>query len=215
MEIAELSVKKHHVLPTISSDCSPEAGPAMTEPAPRRTFEEIYRNHGQRVLNLAFKFVKQEDVARDMTQDVFMKVYEHLDTFRDESDIATWIHRIALNHLMNYLKRERRYSWFALMEENVADAFHSNRTASMAIHQSDDPTPHTMLETSEREQILSEAVESLPPKYRVPFLLQRDEGMSQREIAAALDISVSAVEARIHRAKKKLIDKLEPWLDHI
>ena len=58
-------------------------------------------------------------------------------------------------------------------------------------------------------------IQELPPKYRVPLVLHHYEGMAYKDIAAVMEISLSAVEARIHRAKKQLVKKLEPWLDRI
>ncbi len=187
----------------------------MGERAAPATFEEMYREHGARVLNLAFRCCGNEELARDLTQDVFVKVYTSLGSFRGESDMYTWIHRIALNHIMNVLKRERRFRWIGLMEESVADALHDERQTSSSAMHSPDPGPDRVLEQAEREAVVQSAVGSLPVKYRIPFVLFRYDGLSYLEIAGMMNLSLSAVEARIHRAKKQLIAKLQPWLGHI
>jgi len=189
--------------------------PRLSDRAAPATFEEMYRDHGARVLGLAFRCSGNEELARDLTKDIFVKVYENLGSFRNESDPYTWIHRIALNHIMNVLKRERRFRWIGLMEESVADAIHDDRPASAFSMHSPAPGPDRILEQSEREAVVQGAIASLPVKYRIPFVLFRYDGLSYLEIAGILNLSLSAVEARIHRAKKQLIKNLTPWLGHI
>ena len=77
------------------------------------------------------------------------------------------------------------------------------------------PSPAQILEDEERNKMVKSFVDGLPPKYRVPFTLFKYEGMSYKEIAESLEISLSAVETRIHRARKQLVTKLEPWLKHL
>jgi RNA polymerase sigma-70 factor (ECF subfamily) len=180
------------------------------------SFEEIYARFGERVLNLAYRFTRDEESARDMTQEVFTKVYENLGAFREESGLYTWIHRIAVNHILNHLKKERRHRWLSLMDERVGDLLNDERVVEPAFHHRvTPPGPDRILEAAERDQVVRTAVASLPVKYRVPFELFRFEEMSYQEIADAMGLSLSAVEARIHRAKKQLLSKLEPWLDSI
>ena len=189
--------------------------PDLEEQTSASTFEKLYCDYSKRVLNLAYRFTGQQELARDLTQDIFMKVYQNLETFREESHVYTWIHRIALNHIMNYLKRERRFKWFSLLDEDIGDVLHNERIDQSLWGQTGSPSPDRILEQSERDNILWSAVESLPVKYRVPFVLFRFDGISYQGIADTMQLSLSAVEARIHRAKKQLIKKLEPWLDHI
>lgn len=180
------------------------------------SFEEIYKLHGERVLNLAYRFTRGGESARDMTQEIFVKVYQNLATFREQSEVYTWIHRIAVNHILNYLKQEKRHRWLSLMEENVGELLHDEKKIEATFRSRfSPPRPDHIIEASEREKIVRSAVESLPVKYRVPFELYRFEGMSYQEIADIMNLSLSAVEARIHRAKKKIIKTLEPWLNNI
>ncbi len=86
-------------------------------------FEHLYRSHAEKILNLAFRMTGREDVAKDLTQDVFLKLYERHQDFRGDSQIYTWIYRIAVNHILNYLKKEKRMRWFDLLDKNVADLF--------------------------------------------------------------------------------------------
>ena len=189
-------------------------GAAGTQLAPGTPpFEEIYREYGGRILNLLYRFTSREQVARDLLQDVFIKVYEHMDSFENRSQIYTWIYRIAVNHALNHLKKERRNLWFDLMDETVAELVRKEKIDAPGFGAGEVLRPDEALEDLEREQHLKRAIDSLDPKYRIPFLLFRDEHLRYDEIAKVLDISHSAVESRIHRARKMLIEKLSPLLE--
>jgi RNA polymerase sigma-70 factor (ECF subfamily) len=179
------------------------------------TFDEVYTAHAERVLNLAFRLTGDEDVARDLSQEIFIKVYQNLDTFEHRSQIFTWIYRIAINHINNHLKKERRRRWVPLIESKISDVaseatFEPGQWGSAAV-----PSSEKGLERSQRAQIVWNTVQTLEAKYRVPLVLHHYEGLSYKEITEAMQISMSAVESRIHRAKKQLIKELEPWLDKI
>jgi RNA polymerase sigma-70 factor (ECF subfamily) len=174
------------------------------------SFEEIYREYGERVLNLLYRFTSREQVARDLLQDVFIKVYEHMDSFENRSQIYTWIYRIAVNHALNYLKRERRNLWFNLMDETVGELLTKEKIDAPGLGTGDVLRPDQLLEDKQREQFTQQAIDALHPNYRIPFVLFKDEHLSYDEIAKMLNISHSAVETRIHRARKTLIKRLRP-----
>jgi RNA polymerase sigma-70 factor, ECF subfamily len=173
-------------------------------------FEEIYREYADRTLNLLYRFTSREPVARDLLQDVFIKVYENMDSFERRSQIYTWIHRIAVNHAINYMRRERRTLWFNLLDETVGDLLKQEKVEMSGLGGGDVLRPDEILERSEADELVRRAVDSLPVKYKVPFVLFKDEHMGYTEIANVLEISLSAVESRIHRARKMLIKKLSP-----
>ena len=174
------------------------------------SFEEIYRTHGERILNLLYRFTPREQVARDLLQDVFIKVYEHMGSFEKRSQIYTWIYRIAVNHALNYLKRERRNLWVDLMDESIGELLTRDRTETAGFGKSDPTQPDQILEDKEQVIFTQQAIDALHPNYRVPFVLFKDEHLSYDEIAKVLNLSHSAVETRIHRARKVLIKKLGP-----
>ncbi len=174
------------------------------------SFEEIYRTYGERILNLLYRFTPREQVARDLLQDVFIKVYEHIGTFENRSQIYTWIYRITVNHALNYLKRERRNVWFDFMDESVGELLTREKIETAGFGKNDSPGPDQIVEDQEREQLAKQAIDSLHPNYRIPFVLFKDEHLSYDEIAKVLSISHSAVETRIHRARKALIKKIGP-----
>lgn len=172
-------------------------------------FDEIYQLYGNKILNLAYRMTGKEEVARDLTQDIFLKVFENMGFFREESQIYTWIYRIALNHIINHLKREKRYYFMDLMEKKVSDIFDSKLEDNrLNIHYSPMP-PDKKLEKTEQEEMIWRIILRLPQKLRVPFVLHRYEDLSHKQISEKLEISLSNVETRIHRAKKIVIRELE------
>jgi RNA polymerase sigma-70 factor, ECF subfamily len=176
------------------------------------TFEELYREHGKKILNLAQRMTGNEDDARDLTQEIFIKVYESLASFEGKSNIYTWIYRIAVNHIFNHLSKMRRTRWLNVLNENIMDALREEQVDPLYPVNSGEMPPDLQMEKREREKIVRQMIDSLHPKYRVPFLLFRYEELSYEEIASTLNLSLSAVEARIHRAKKQLVEKMKPWL---
>ncbi|UCG53377.1 MAG: sigma-70 family RNA polymerase sigma factor [Candidatus Latescibacterota bacterium] len=187
----------------------------MQKKADTPSFDEIYKTYGDRILNLAYGLTADEDVARDLTQDIFLKVYQNLETFEQRSHIFTWLYRIAVNHITNHLKRERRRRWLSIMDERVADLIREEKVDPAFRERVVSQPAERKLEVAERAEIVWAAVRSLPAKYRVPLVLSHYERLSYKDIADTMGLSLSAVESRIHRAKKQLIKKLEPWLDHI
>ncbi len=177
----------------------------------KMTFDDIYKENADMVLNLAFRMTGKQEVARDLTQDVFIKVYEKSGSFREQSKISTWIYRIAMNHILNYLKREKRITFFDFLEQ---DTKAMPEDAVTFWEQNLPSQPDKALEEQEKEMIVRHFVDQLVPKYKIPFLLFRYEELSYLEIAEQLQLSLSAVETRIFRAKKKLAEKLKPWQKH-
>jgi RNA polymerase sigma-70 factor (ECF subfamily) len=197
------------------TECAGNARSLLQSDPETPSFDAIYATYGERILNLAYHLSGNEETARDLTQEIFIKVYQNLAGFEGRSQIYTWIHRIAVNHITTYLKKARRHRWLSLLDEKVSDLVFRDRWDPAGSPSEKTPRAERNLEESDRARIVWEAVQSLPDKYRVPLTLFNYDGMSHKEVADALNLSLSAVEARIHRAKKKLIKKLEPWIDQI
>ncbi len=177
-------------------------------------FEQIYHQYSARILNLIYRMTGSEEVARDLTQEVFVKVYENIGKFRGESQIFTWLYRIATNHTLNYLKREKRYKWLNLLDKPISEVLQENKIDNQ-FWAVGSPRPDRQMEKKQREQIVWKLIQQLSPKYRVPYVLNRYENLSYQEIADTLNLSLSAVETRIHRAKKELVKKLNPIANDI
>jgi len=159
-------------------------------------FGELVLKHQDFIFNVVKGFVRFEEEARDITQDVFLKAYENIDKFRGDSKFSSWLYRIAYNHSMNWSERK------AGRETQLDDGF--AETIPEEPSQAD--------EMFDRELVLSrvkEIIEELPVKYKVVIKLYYFEEKSYQEIADTLAIPINTVKIQLLRAKEQVRKKLD------
>ena len=176
------------------------------------SFDSLYEAYAPRILALAYRMTFNRQTAEDLTQEIFIKIYRKLPEFRGEAHVYTWMYRIAVNHILNYLKKQKRERWIRLLELPLREAFKEGQPIGLQVAD-DTPSAQQQLETRELQHLVRQEILKLPPKYRVPFVLHRYEKMSHKEIGEILNISISAVETRIHRATKQLVNALRKKLE--
>jgi RNA polymerase sigma-70 factor (ECF subfamily) len=169
-------------------------------------FEALVKKFGGPLLNYCRRMVGDATVAEDLAQETFVKFYLGLPGFDPSRPVSPFLYRIAHNHCLDWL-RKKKVPTVALVwedenggEARVADAPDS----SLA--------PDELLERREVEQAVDEALASLPPVYRGALIMRHREGLSYEEIAAALDMPLGTVKARIHRGREKLQQKLAKFV---
>lgn len=150
-------------------------------------FNLLVRKYQERVYWLIRKMVVSHDDADDLTQDVFVKVYNSIHTFRQDAQLYTWIYRIATNECLNFLKRKKRWFFFP-----VGDDLASELTAG----------PH--ISGDEVQRRLQKALLKLPDKQRLVFNLRYFDERPYEEISAITGTSVGALKASYHLAIKKI-----------
>ncbi|ACD89433.1 MAG: sigma-70 family RNA polymerase sigma factor [Chlorobium limicola] len=169
--------------------------------------EELFRalvaEHQEMVINTCYRFVLNREDAEDLAQDVFVEVYRSLDQFRAESKLSTWIYRIAVTKSLDHLRRMKRKKRFSSLKRIIGV---DDPAENLPSPSSDNPE-HTLTD-KESLGILQSALNTLPDNQKTAFLLSKQDGYSNSEIADILQTSVSAVESLIHRAKKNLHEKL-------
>ncbi len=193
------------------SSIDPGAAPHDRESgaATDATFDALYQAYGARVLNVIYRMTGNAQTAEDLAQDVWLKVYKRLDTFAGRSQVYTWLYRVAVNHTLSYLRKEKR----TLQKNRPLDDL-NEVIADPTVTDADSNHQRT-LEVRARSRAVWTAIQTLGPKYRVPLVLHYYEELSYREVADAMELSVSAVEARIHRAKKQLVSALGNLVDEL
>jgi len=151
--------------------------------------EYLMRRFGDRVLRLAYYYVRDRYLAEDIAQEVFCRVYRNLDRFKEESSYYTWIYRITVNLCRDYLSS----AWFKrwIPWENIKNFIRSSDTENRLFRKLEEGT-------------LFQKVMDLPTKYRMVIVLYYFEEMSTREIAKALNVRESTVRTRLCRAREKL-----------
>jgi RNA polymerase sigma-70 factor, ECF subfamily len=161
----------------------------------RSAFERLYRQHTNRVFSLCARMVNDRARAEELTQDVFVRAWEKLHLFRAESSFATWLHRLAVNVVLNARKSDgRQRSRFEENDEEVGmDALPGVVGMPLA--------PGDMLD-------LEDAITRLPPGARRVFILHDVEGYKHEEIAEMLGVTSGATKAQLHRARLLLREAL-------
>ena len=163
------------------------------------TFRIVVGMYQKMVLNCSYKFLRNREAAEDITQEVFLQVFESVGRFRGDSKLSTWIYRIAITKCLNQLKRQKRKKRFA----NLINLFGEDKLEER-IPAPRESGPEKELENQERARVLGTALEKLPDNQRIAFTLSKYQEMSYQEISLILNTSVSSVESLIHRAKQNL-----------
>jgi RNA polymerase sigma-70 factor (ECF subfamily) len=164
-------------------------------------FEEVVRRHGGRMLAVARRFVRDEDVARDVLQDAFLSAFRGIRRFDGHAQLSTWLHRIVVNAaLMKIRTRQRRpeQSIEPMLPTFQEDGHHTEPVTSWA------ESGDRLLERAETKALVRGAIADLPESYRVVLMLRDIEDLSTREAADALGISENAAKLRLHRARQAL-----------
>jgi len=176
------------------------------------TPERVFREHAPRVFTLARRMLGNVADAEDVTQDVLLQVIRKLDTFRGQSDISTWLHRVTVRAALALRgKRARR------QEHETHDPlnhFSENGHHGRAVrHWSISPDQEVL--DKEREEIIEKAISRLPETYRDVYVLADVEGLPSPEIGSMLQLSVPAVKSRLHRGRMLMRDALAPHFEEV
>ena len=172
-------------------------------------FQSIVENLQEKVRNTCFRYVNNAEDADDIAQEVFIQVYESMDHFREESQISTWVYRIAVNKSLDFLRSKKRKKRFG----QLTSLFRSTEEGEEIIDIPSYGTPEQELEDKERKEILDWALSKLPDNQKTAIILSKYEGFSNKEITEIMDMSLSAIEALMHRAKKNLQKLLKDYFE--
>jgi len=174
--------------PSLSDDV------ALAARGDRRAFERLYRQHVDRVFSLCARMVGERQRAEELTQDVFVRVWEKLESFRGDSAFSTWLHRMAVNVVLNDRQAERR------RRERHDDGIEDMDALP---HGDVRPLPVPGLSID-----LEAAIATLPPGAKKVFVLHDVEGYTHEEIAGMLGVTAGGCKAQLHRARMLLREAL-------
>jgi len=164
-------------------------------------FERLYHEHKTLVYNMALHYLQNIEDAEEVTQDVFVKVYHSLTHFQQKSSYKTWIYRITINQCLDFTKKKnsrKRLYLFGSKSENEREYLN---TATFE-------HPGILMENQETAAQLFAVINTLTENQKTAFLLSKLDGLSNPEIAEIMEMSISAVESLIFRAKGSLQEKL-------
>lgn len=170
-------------------------------------FYALVRQYQRTVYWAAFGLLGNSADAEEISQETFLKCFQHLDQFRGDSRFSTWLTQIALNEARQRLRKQRPALYDSL---EAADTSDENRSWLPRFLADWRENPEQQYAGEELRRIVTKAVESLPPIYRTVLLLRDLEQMSNEEVAQALGLSLPAMKSRLLRARLQLRDKLAP-----
>jgi RNA polymerase sigma-70 factor (ECF subfamily) len=181
---------------------------AAAEALAENRFEEIVREHQQRVYRVIFLLVRDRDAADTLTQECFLRAFQKRTSFRGECSVGTWLLRIAVNLARDHGKNRRLAFWRKTvgLDEEGAEAVPGFHFAAPQ------PSQEQVLIAREMLQKVWDAAATLPPQQRTIFLLRFAEDMSLAEIGQVLDLATGTVKAHLFRgiSKVKQIAKGRP-----
>lgn len=164
-------------------------------------FEELVAKYQSKVFSMALSFTRNREAADDLAQEIFLKTYLALPRFHGKSEFGTWLYRISMNHIKDFLRKKGRAKEVSL--DDVGEAAFSDKDQTARAEQE--------RETEARRSLVQKHVQGLPEKYRVILTLRDIQGMAYEDISRILRLSPGTVDSRLHRARRMLRVELEPY----
>ncbi len=174
----------------------------------RGAFDALVERHKDIVYAVAYRFARDPDLALDLSQDVFIRAYRGIKSFRGKSSFSTWLYRIAMNTCIDYTRKRSRSVDAQTVPEEVAEY-----AGSDAVETGRPRGPGDLVLSGELGEQIQKAVDALPPYHKSVFVLYEIEGLSYKDIAEIVGCSIGTVMSRLHYARKKLRTMLEPYVD--
>ncbi|MEE8128212.1 MAG: sigma-70 family RNA polymerase sigma factor [Nitrospinaceae bacterium] len=173
-------------------------------------FDKIFELYQRKIYALAFNMTRNQMDAQDVTQEVLLTIYRKIDTFQGKSAFSSWVYRITLNATYMKLRTKKKEQYVSLDEglPNFNHAGFQNEKVSDWSKSTD-----SLLFSNETKGVIEKAVELLPEKEKVVFILRDVEGLSTEKVGDILDLTIPAVKSRLHRARLFLRKKLSNYFD--
>jgi len=169
-------------------------------------FRELVRRYERPVFSLIYRMVRDRETAEDLAQETFIKVLNHIDRYRPEFKLSSWLFKIANNVAIDHL-RKRHVDTISMDGSPHATSAAEVEATSFDVSVAQE-TPLEELESRELGTAIERAIAKLRPEYRSCIMLRHVEGRSYEEIAATLDLPLGTVKTYIHRARHQLRDAL-------
>jgi RNA polymerase sigma-70 factor (ECF subfamily) len=175
---------------------------ALAQQGRETAFRELIRRYERPVFSLIFRMVRDRELAEDLSQDTFVKVLNHIDRYRPEFKLSSWLFKIANNVAIDHLRR-RQLDTISMSGSPHAESAEAIEATSFDIVAQQESALDEM-EAKELGSAIEQAITKLRPEYRSCIMLRHVEGRSYEEIAATLDLPLGTVKTYIHRARREL-----------
>ncbi len=168
----------------------------------RGAFRTLVERHQRRAFSIAFGLVRDDNDARDIVQEAFLRVYRGLDTFEGSSSFFTWLYRIVTNLSIDLIRKPGRKA--AAFDETRTGGEEDERASMPMMARVDGSDPVDVMRRKEIAGRIRAALEALPPYHRDVILLREIEGLSYEEMAEAMGVSKGTIMSRLFHARQKL-----------
>jgi RNA polymerase sigma-70 factor, ECF subfamily len=168
----------------------------------RSAFDKLVLRHQDRVFNLCYRLLGDREEANDCAQEVFVKVYRSLKTFRGTASFSTWLCAIAVNTCRNRLRSKEHRFWRKVVR--IDPTPEGERQPGVVELADPAPSPLAQLTQKEQERLLQEAINSLPQEARAVIVLRDVEGLSYEEITQITGYNPGTVKSKLARARQRL-----------
>ena len=168
----------------------------------RSAFNELVNLYAKKVINTCYRFLLDRQDAEDITQEVFIEVFQSVRSFRGDAKLSTWIYRIAVTKSLDEIKKRNRKKYIS----SIGKILHLDEIAHWL---SGGTMPDRSLNEKEKMNDVYKALNTLPDNQRIAFTLSKIEGYSNNEIAEIMKTTTIAVESLIYRAKNNVSVELE------
>jgi RNA polymerase sigma-70 factor (ECF subfamily) len=175
-----------------------------------QAFEALFSRHVRPVMNFAYRFVRNREVAEELAQEIFLRVHDAARTYEPHAKFTTWLYRIATNVCLNEIRRPQFRAHHESLNPRADD---EERTRGLP--DSREPAPDALMERRAIAAALRRSLAQLPDKQRAAFILNKYQELSYAEVAEVMGTSEKAVKSLIHRAKESLAEILEPLLPEL
>ena len=179
---------------------------ALAQQGREAAFRELVRRYERPVFSLIYRIVRDREASEDLAQDTFVKVLNHIDRYRPEFKLSSWLFKIANNVAIDYLRKRTLETVSMDGSPHAASAIEVEATSFDVPGQGE--TALEEIEARELGSAIERAIARLRPEYRACILLRHVEGRSYEEIASTLDLPLGTVKTYIHRARHELRDAL-------
>ncbi|MEL6254652.1 MAG: RNA polymerase sigma factor [Bacteroidota bacterium] len=172
-----------------------------------QAFESFYEAYKSKVYNTCLSYTQNEEDAEEITQDVFVEVFNSAQKFQGKSSLSTWVYRICINKSLDFLRYKKRKKRFAQIQRLWGGE------KDEALDLPDFKHPGILAENQEKATILFRAIETLPENQKNAFILSFVEELPRKEVADIMKIKLKACESLLQRAKGNLRKKLEKFYE--
>jgi RNA polymerase sigma-70 factor (ECF subfamily) len=167
-------------------------------------FRTIMQTYNRRLFRLARSILRSDSEAEDAVQEAYVRAFSHLDGFRGESTLSTWLSRIVINESLRLLRRRRPTTEFSTWEKHVTEA-----TIIPFPHPAAADDPERTMARQQILQLVEKATDALPEVFRRVFVMRAIEGLSVETTAELLGVPAATVKTRLHRARRLLRAQLD------